>query len=163
MSTLGVPPAYLSSPLTAGFCGKKCTETQAHFTIGKAHYFHYPQTFVYTRRNYIVLKWPQEILKNFIVTICSAESYTKNISWEALTNSGWFLLKKFYLSFYMPKTHKKCYNIRKTLWLESHFVAFSNYVISFIIMIRENSHPIGSQLEDRNPWLCILFTIVKRL
>lgn len=140
MSMLGFPAAYLPSPFTAGFCGKKCTERQAHFTIGKAHYFYYPQT----RRNYILLKWPQEILKNLLVTICSAESYTKNFSWEAVTNSGWIFLKKFSLSFYTPKTNKKCYTIRKPLWFKSHFVTFSNYVISFTIMIRKNSHPFGS-------------------
>lgn len=140
VSTLGFPAAYLPSPLTAGFCGKKYTETQAHFATGKAHYFYYPQTFVHTRRDYILLKWPREILKNFLVTTCSAESYTKNYSWEALTNSGWILLKKFYLSCYTPKTNKqkKFNNIRKTLWLKIHFVIFSNYVISFVIMIREN-------------------------
>lgn len=64
-----------------------------------------------------------------------------------LTNLGWILLKQYYLSFQMPKTNKKYYNVTKSLWLKSHIATSSDYMISFVIMIAENSHAVSSTVE----------------
>lgn len=40
--------------------------------------------------------------------LCAAAGFQRSFSWDnLLTNSGWILLKKYYLSFQMPKTKQK--------------------------------------------------------
>lgn len=94
----GIPASLPSFSPQSCFLWKVHRNTST-FHNRKSPLFFTTHRFVHTRRNYIVLKWLQEILKIFTVVISSAESYMKNFSWEALPKSGWILLKKFYLSF----------------------------------------------------------------
>lgn len=163
-NTLGFPPASLPSPLTAGFCGKEHTHISQQkkpiIFITHMTFFFF---FLCTRRNYLVLKWREDMLKNSVITNCShlfaAKGHRRRFSQHnSLTNLGWILLK-YCLSFHMPKPNKKYCNVTKSLWLKGHFATFSNYVISFVTTITENSHPMWST-AGRQTFLTVFYILV---